>query len=243
MSILRKLMTCAALASLFVAPATAMADPKAWPQGILSGIDAMKKLPVQGFSVVESQGRVMLVSSNGHYAVVDGRIMDMWNGFEIRSVADVERSLAIPLAKMGIGPEELSGVMVGNAAPGRPKPVTVFLDPASPETPKILPAIQQFAPEYPFHVVFVPARSERNKVSQALLCSPEAAEQYIASGRITAAEPTDMCGADKLKKNIVTVQVLGIDTLPFTIASNGQVAPGVPQDFGEFLSRNLEYAQ
>jgi thiol:disulfide interchange protein DsbC len=242
-SIIHKYVTRLLLAALLAVPSLTFADPAGWPKGILSGIDAMKKLPVQGFSVVESQGRVMLVSSNGHYAVVDGRIMDMWNGFEIRSVADVERSLAIPLEKMGIGPKELSGIVIGAPAPGRPKPVTVFLDPASPETRKILPAIQQFANDYPFHVVFIPARRERNKASQALLCSPEAAEQFITSGRVTSAEPTDMCGADKLKRNIVTVQVLGIDTLPFTIASNGQVSPGVPKNFGEFLSKNLEYAK
>ena len=222
----------------------AWADPPGWPNGILSGIDAMKKLPADSFAVVESQGRVLLVSTNGHYAVLDGRIMDMWNGFEIRSVADAERSLSIPLERMGLGVEELSGVMLGKAEIGRPRVVTMFVDPASPATGRILPHIRSLATRYPIHLVFVPAKSERKSATQALLCSVEAARDYVATGRLRAGDDVSLgCGLEQLKRNIVTVQVLGIKTLPFTIASNGRVAAGIPEDLGQFLETNLELSQ
>ncbi|MGI9296158.1 MAG: hypothetical protein ACR2PS_19415 [Pseudomonadales bacterium] len=220
-------------------PLATWSDPAGWPKGILNGIDAMKKLPSDGFHVVESQGRVLLMSTNGHYAVVDGKIMDMWNGFEIRSVADAERSLSIPLARMGLGTKELSGVTVGKSGGG--KPVTLFLDPASPETQKIMPTVRNLFSQYQFNVVFVPAKATRKKSSQALLCSKDAAKQFITTGQITSEIPSlEQCGTEKLKRNIVTVQVLGIDTLPFTIASNGKTAAGVPERYGEFLAANME---
>ena len=225
--------------AVLASPSAVWADPAGWPKGILNGIDAMKKLPTDGFHVVESQGRVLLMSTNGHYAVVDGKIMDMWNGFEIRSVADAERSLSIPLERMGLGTEELSGVTVGTSSGS--KPVTLFLDPASPETKKIMPTVRSLFSQYQFNVVFVPAKATRKKASQTLLCSQDAARQFITTGQIKAVIPSlDECGTEKLKRNIVTVQVLGIDTLPFTIASHGKTAAGVPEGYGDVLAANLE---
>ena len=87
----------------------------------------------------------------------------------------------------------------------------------------------------------MPAKAARKAASQALLCSEKAARLFIDTGRISP-DPAidDACGTEKLKRNIVTIQVLGIDTLPFTIASNGRVIAGIPEDFGGFLAANLE---
>src|SRR5579884_2875490 len=69
------------------------------PADVLKSIEAMKPLPADQFQIVQSQGRIFLVSANGHY-VVSGRVLDLWNGVEVRSVADIEKTERIPLAHL-----------------------------------------------------------------------------------------------------------------------------------------------
>ena len=236
----RKWSTCLLCAgSLALGGTSASAQSPEFPRDVLSGIDAMQRLPVEGFHIVESQGRLLLVSTNGHYAVLGGRILDLWNAVEIRSVADVDQTLRIPLHRMGIKLDELGAVRVGQGAEAAA--VTVFLDPASPETHKILPKIQSLLDQYAFTVVFVPAQASRKSESRALICSPEAAREYVRTGHAAAVVAEgDPCGATELEKNMVVVSVLGINVLPFTIAPNGATQAGIPEQYEAFIAANLE---
>lgn len=231
----------ALVASIAVAvPSTVYAQTNDWNNRMIQGIDAMQRLQVKRFSVVESQGRLFLISDNGQYVVPDVDLRDMWNGVRITSVADVKRSFAIPLDRMNIGDDDLGGIMIGKRVTGEPKPVTLFIDPASPETQKILPAVRQFASTYPFRLVFVPARVERNRATEALLCSREAAQEFVRTGVVPDVGTQDRCGMDATRKNIMLVQVLNIDSLPFLLASNGRASAGVPENLADFLSENVE---
>ena len=97
------------------------------PRDVLKGIEAMRRLPVDGFHVVESQGRLLLVSTNGHYVVSGGRIIDLWNQIEVKSVADVDGTTRIPLSRMGIEASALGGIVTGQVR--EPQRVTAFVDP------------------------------------------------------------------------------------------------------------------
>ncbi len=66
-----------------VASDAAFSAPADVPHDVLKGIEAMRRLPAEGFHIVESQGRLLLVSTNGHYVVSGGRILDLWNQIEI----------------------------------------------------------------------------------------------------------------------------------------------------------------
>jgi len=189
---------------------------------------------------VESGGRTTLVSSNGHYAVVNGELWDMWNGFTIRSVADVERSLAIPLERLGLS-EALAGITLQTVAEPPGGRVTLFLDPAAPEGVDAVTAARRLLDRYAFRLVFVPAHQGRYAASQSLLCSQRAAQDFVIGGQVARGTPPEQtCGLDAMHRNITLVQVLGIDTLPFTVAPNGRVLPGVPTGYGRFLAGNEE---
>lgn len=211
----------------------------AFPRDVLKGIDAMKRLPADGFHVVESQGRLLLVSTNGHYVVTGGRIVDLWNELEVRSVADVERTLRIPLKRMGIDARALGGVSIGPA--DAPHAVTVFLDPASTESRKVLPPLRELTAKYRVEVVFVPAQPSRAGVSRALICDREAARVFLADARLPSPLPeSEACGAKELERARITVHLLGIGSLPFSIASNGATLSGVPKDYDAFVTTNTE---
>src|ERR1700730_14878860 len=112
------------------------------PHDVLKGIDAMRSLPAEGFQVVQSQGRILLVSTNGHY-VVTGRIMDLWNSIEIHSVADVDKTERIPLAHLGLSAQSLGGLSVGKSEAR--EAVTVFMDPASRQSQELLQPLRDLA--------------------------------------------------------------------------------------------------
>lgn len=138
---------------------SAISAPADVPHDVLKGIEAMRRLPAEGFHIVESQGRLLLVSTNGHYVVSGGRILDLWNQVEITSVADVEATTHMPLARMGIDASALGGVVIGQES-ARQR-VTTFLDPASAESRKVLPLVRELAKSYRLDVVFVPAQPAR----------------------------------------------------------------------------------
>ena len=213
-----------------------------FPRDALKGIEAMRRLPADGFHVVQSKGRLLLVSTNGHYVVADGRILDLWNQVEIKTVADVERTTRIPLERMGIEAAVLGGVVTGRT--DSEKRVTVFLDPASQESRKLLPQLQEIGQRFRVDVIFLPAQPERAGVSRALICDRAAALAFIAGSRVPAplGEGT-ACGAKELERARVTVQLLGIASLPFTVFPNGATVAGVPKNFGELVVTNSETSQ
>lgn len=229
------------LASLWAGSAAAQQALPGWPEGILEDIDGMVTLPARAFHVVESGGRTVMVSSNGHYAVLNGALWDMWNGFRIRSVEDVERSKAIPLARLGITDHALAGITLQSVAEPPGGRVTVFLDPAAQEGVDAIAAARGLLERYAFRLVFVPTHEGRYAATQGVLCVQTAAQAFVVSGRVArGAPPEPLCGLDAMHRNIALVQVLGIDALPFTVAPNGAVLPGVPSGYRAFLSKNEE---
>lgn len=231
-----------ALFGFGVATVLAQESDREIPRDVLKGIDAMRQLPADGFHVVESQGRLLLVSTNGHYVVTGGRLLDLWNQLEIRSVADVEATLRLPLSRMGISTSDLGGVSVGLDAPVAA--VTVFLDPASPESQKLLPQLRNLAAERRVDLVFVPARPERTNVSRALICDGDAARKFFSSSSIPAGvSGPQNCGNQELERARVTVQLLGIKNLPFSVTANGATVAGTPKDYIVFVAANQEKKQ
>jgi thiol:disulfide interchange protein DsbC len=231
----RSQLTAAALGLLATLPTFAAEDD--FPHDALQGIEAMQRLPAEGFHVVQSQGRLLLVSSNGHYVVSGGRLFDMWNQMELHSVADVRTSTRVPLARMGIKLNELGAVSVGKEAPTAA--VTVFLDPLSAESRQLLPQLRQVIAQHRVDVVFIPAQPSRAAMSRTLICDKQAALAFLEQGRVPNALPEkEKCGAAELQHARVTAQIIGIRKLPFSVAANGETLSGTPEKYGEFVARN-----
>lgn len=215
------------------------APGEAFPRDFLQGIDAMKQLPVDGFHAVESKGRFMLVSTNGHYVILSPKILDMWNQVEVSSVADIKASDRIPLSRMGLSADKLGGIILGDKAAA--KRTTVFLDPASPESRKVLPAVRELASRDRVDVVFFPAAETRTDTTRALVCDPTAARRYIEHGELPPPRSaSDKCANEAMQRAQVTLRLLGIEVLPFTVAPNGATIPGTPNDYVALVDRNRE---
>jgi thiol:disulfide interchange protein DsbC len=220
-------------------PASASAAESDFPHNVLKGIEAMRRLPADGFHVVESQGRLLLVSTNGHYVVTGGRILDLWNQVEVKSVADVEGTLRLPLARMGIEAKALGGITAGQLDSAQK--VTAFLDPGSAESRKLLPLLRELGKQYRIDVVFVPAQPARAGISRALICDRQAALVFVNESRAPPALPdSNSCGEKELERARVTVQLLGISSLPFTVSPNGAGVAGTPKNYAAFVTANLE---
>lgn len=218
----------------------AAADPSGpAPRDVLKGIEAMRRLPAEGFHIVQSQGRLLVVSTNGHFAISGGRILDLWNNVEIRSVNDVEASTRLPLARLGIRAEALGGVSWGRK--DKSQGATVFLDPGSAESRKFLPALRAAAAQHRIDVVFIPAQPARAGLSRALICDPAAAVAFLE--RATSPQPLaseQKCGIKELERARVTVELLGITTLPFSVAPNGATVSGATEDLSKWIAANGE---
>lgn len=231
----RWLMVC-----LIAASAVARAqerDPDI-PPDLLKGIEAMKPLPAEGFQIIQSQGRIFLVSGNGHY-VVTGKVMDLWNGIEIHSVADVDKTNRIPLAHLGLSAQQLGGASVGKSE--KREAVTVFLDPGSSQSQQLLPLLRQIAREHRVDLVFIPAQPSRAALSRALICHPDAIQPFFETSRLPTPEAeTETCGIGELQRARVTAQLLGIHTLPFSVTPNGATVTGAPKDYAHFVTANQE---
>jgi len=210
-----------------------------FPHDVLKGIEAMQRLPVDGFQLVQSQGRLLLVSTNGHYVVMGGRILDLWNQLELHSVADVQASTRMPLRRMGIEAKTAGGFSMGPdaAIPA----VTVFLDPLSPDCRKLLPQLRQVAAQHRVDVLFVPAQPERAGVSRALICDHQAARAFIERGSFPESlDAHRECGAAELQRARVLTQLLGIHAVPFSVAANASTHSGATGDFNAFVNQNQE---
>lgn len=220
---------------------TSAAAAEHFPQDVLKGIEAMRRLPVEGFHVVESQGRLLLVSTNGHYAVAGGRILDLWNQIEVKRVADLDATFRLPLARMGIEAAALGGLTVETAsARGR---LTVFLDPASPESRKLLPQLRSLEPSHRLELIFVPAQPARAAIARALICDEAAARSFFETGEVPAPiAASNPCGQKELERARATVQLLSIQTLPFSVTGNGSVLAGAPDHYADFVASNQELA-
>jgi thiol:disulfide interchange protein DsbC len=198
----------------------------------------MKPLPADGFQIIQSQGRIFLVSGNGHY-IVSGRVLDLWNGIEVRSVSDVEKTERIPLAHLGLSAHILGGTSVGRSE--KREAVTVFLDPGSSQTQQLLPALRQLASERRVDLVFIPAQPSRAGLSRALICHPDWVPRFFNGTAALNPEPdAESCGIGELQRARVTAELLGIRTLPFSIAPNGATVVGAPKDYQRFVAQNQE---
>ncbi|MGI9304173.1 MAG: hypothetical protein ACR2RB_15940 [Gammaproteobacteria bacterium] len=178
----------------------------------------------------------MLISQEGHYAVVGGRIMDFWNGLEIKSLDDLKRSNRIPASRLP--PEGLGAVKLGEG----PR-ITLFIDPLSPTTGDVLSAARDMSSRYAVHLVLLPTSKDRTEVSRRLLClEPAEALKHLGGELSEASLPPgkDGCGREKLQRNLVAATLFRVRKVPFVVAANGAFSAGLPDDYRGFFDDNTE---
>jgi len=197
-------------------------------------IEAMATLPADGFKIIQTNGKLILVSSDGHYAIKGGRIFDAWHGMEIRNMADLEKSKRVPKKFMELPFEKMATISIGNKSA---EEVLVYMDPV---TSKGTPLIQQLiglSDNYLFRILPIPATDERALEVQQVTCLEPLEQVAYLQGKSVEMPDLKTCGKEKMMRNVVTAMAMRVKTLPRIIAPNGAVRTG-RFDVQQFLIEN-----
>lgn len=201
-------------------------------------IDTVKRLPINGLVMVEAGGQVYLVSDNGRFAILGGKLVDVWMSQEIKTPADIDNSGRIPLDKLGIKQDELSTFTLGTGK----EIVTVFMDPTCPHCHVMLKQFESLKSKYTFKLVMLPLLGEQaTEISKKLVCNKN---QRASLDAVMSAKYDDLpavgadCDMKPLQRAIVAAQVIGVNGVPFIVAMDGTVAKGEVPDVAKFLSEH-----
>jgi thiol:disulfide interchange protein DsbC len=198
-------------------------------------IDSVKRIPINGLVMVEAGGQYYLVSDNGRFAILGGKLIDVWSSKEIKNPDDVDRSGRIPLDKLGINQDELSTFTLGTGK----QVVTVFMDPTCPHCHNMLTQFSKLGKEYTFKLVMLPLLGEAaTEISKKLVCNKnkKASLDAVMTAKYDALPSvTTDCDMKPLQRAIVAAQVIGVNGVPFIVAMDGTVARGEVADIAKFL--------
>ena len=229
-------------ASPFQAQAGKLGDALSRDLGVgADQIKQSKRLPAQGLSLIETtDGKTFIVSDNGRLAIIGGRVIDLWQAREIRSIADSESLDRINLRRMGIKPSDLSRLSVGTG----PERVTVFVDPICEPCRLLLADMERFKSTHTFDVVVYPVQGGASgAASRRIQCTADTslALKAMASGSYTSLpEPAKDCDVNPVQKALITGAVLGIRSVPFLIFQDGRSAYGSGLNLASALQRGQQ---
>jgi len=235
----RYLMSLCALSLLAVSSIGAAAeDDITRMRNALQAIQAMRRLPNTGMSLVDTGSFSLLVSDTGRFVVYNGKLLDMWSNTEIHSVADLDRALAhLDLKRLKLDFKDLGAFEMG----GGPTQVTLFLDPMAAASRAVLKQLPALSDQYRFRLVLLPLEGAASvETAKRLLCTePELALKALLAGSYDKLRaPTNPCSLSPLQKTVITAKLLGIDTVPFLITAAGATQRGKIEDVASFLKAN-----
>lgn len=197
-------------------------------------IDGMVSLPVTGIKAVESNGRIVFMSDSGRF-VIDGTLYDAWSKKSLTSLDAIrEASNTLDLSRLGLNMDDLNPLNLGEGK----KKVVVFVDPRCPHCHELLKQALLLTKDYTFQILPVPVLgpdSERQVRQLGCARDKKAATAALLNGRIDNLEQDDACKLESMQRTLVTAQVLGIQGVPFMVASDGRISRGRPDDLAAWL--------
>lgn len=212
------------------------------PETLMSGIDAMRRLPAGGVRMVQSGSQVFFLSDNGRYAFF-GPGFDLWHGVRLTSLPETERLMGrLDRTRLTLDAGDLGALDVGTGT----AEVLVFADPRCGACAALLERLQALPPpllkQYRFRLIPVPVLGgESQREVLALSCLAErdrtaALEAWLAQRTAELPPPTDRCGQGPLQRALVTAHLLGLERVPFLIAPDGRLQSGAPPDLEAWLA-------
>lgn len=201
--------------------------------------DDFVTIDISGIVVGERGGKMHFLSSNGRY-VFTGRMIDVWEQKEIRSVADVVATKdKVNLKNMGFVPENLNAFVIGA---GNKKETTIFIDPLCDFCDGLIKQAKQIAgssTEYQFNFVVIPALGERShKLAKAFYCSEEPLGQKVdalTSRTLESLTQPATCNTEKYDLTLMAATAIGVSGVPFLIHPDGTPTAGTPSNFMYWL--------
>lgn len=203
-------------------------------QNTIGEIEAMAPLPSDGFNVIQAKGKLILVSKDGHYAIKGGRIFDAWNGLEVKTMADLEKSKRIPKKFRELPFEKMGVVSIGKKGA---KEILVFLDPTTSKGKPIIDQLIGLSAKYLIRIMPIPARDEDAVETQRVICLSAKKQLLYLKGKKVELPEVKGCDKGPLMRNVVTAMAIKVKKLPVVISTNGAKKEG-EFDVEEFISSN-----
>jgi thiol:disulfide interchange protein DsbC len=228
------------------APPLAVPDlataPPSEIRGVLKELEGRKRLPLSGLSLVEVKDRLVLVSDTGRFAVVgDFRLLDLWSGADIKTLADADKIDRLDLKRIGIKPADLTQFEYGQGK----HHVTVFVDPWCAHCHDLIGQMAPLLDQYTFHLVAVPVLGDKSvPAAKQLACEPDKAKALRALldqnyGGLPAPATLGGCDLGTLQKTLITARLLGIDGVPYLILPSTRTRRGGTRHLLELLENDL----
>lgn len=216
------------------------ADVKAF----MRSVDEVKRLPATGLSWVKANNQSFLITDNGHFIVTGNfKLVDMWRGKLITSIADTQGIDKVDLRSIGINPDELSTLTLGTGK----KEVTIFTDPLCEHCYELISQLPALTSEYTFKLVIIPVLGRQSaEVSKQLLCNSNRQQSLQA---LLAKEYSKLpvlvrqeggCDLKPLQKAVVATKMLDIQGVPFIYLPSHNTFKGSVKSFKTLLEKDLE---
>lgn len=203
-------------------------DPRA------AKIEDIVKLPIKGIRAVESDGQIIFLSENGRF-VISGQIYDLWSQKPLNTMPQM-RDVAeyIHFKKMGMNVDILNTISIGYGE----KEVVFFVDPRCAVCHKLMNEAKSLVNDYTFKIIVIPALgAESNRLAKALYCAKDKTHAFDAlmnSTLGTLPSKAD-CDLGQYDQTLLMVHFIGIEGVPFIVASDGRVSKGRPKNLKLWL--------
>jgi thiol:disulfide interchange protein DsbC len=211
---------------------------------VMRSVDEVKRLPVAGLSLIKAGDKTFLITDNGHFVVAGNfKLVDMWQGKVIGSVADTKGIDKIDLRKIGLNPDELSTFTIGKGK----KEVTIFVDPQCNYCHEVIIQLEPLGKEYTFKLVLIPVLGKESaEISKKLMCNKDKdqslkaliAKDYSKLPALVRQEGA--CDLKPLQKAVVATKLLDIQGVPYLFLPSHNTFKGGVKSFKTLLEKDLE---
>jgi len=191
-------------------------------------------------NMVKVGDRYMLMSENGRFAVLGAfRLVDVWNGKEIKTIADTEDLNSIDLVKIGIKDEDLAMLAYGSGK----TIVTIFIDPYCKHCHKMIEQMGTMKDQYTFRLVMAPVLGKDSVMaSRKLVCEKdkEKALKALLDQKFDGIIEGANCNLGPLQKTLLMAKFFGITGVPFTILPSTKTFAGETSDLKGLLENDAK---
>lgn len=211
---------------------------------IMRSVDEVKRLPITGISLVKAGDKTFLITDNGHFVVAGNfKLLDMWQGKLITSVADTKGIEKVDLRKIGINPDQLSTFTVGTGQ----REVVIFLDPQCDHCHDLISQLEPMTKDFTFKLVVIPVLGSKSaEIAKQLLCNKDRgqslqsllAKDYAKLPPLVRQEGA--CDLKPLQKAVIATKLLDIQGVPFIFLPSKNTFKGGVKSFKTLLEKDRE---
>ncbi len=207
----------------------------------MKSIDAVKRLPVTGLSMVKADDKLFLVTDNGHFIVAGNlKLVDMWQGKVLKSIEDSQDVEKVNLRKIGLSPDDIAAFKIGNGT----QEVTIFVDPMCQYCHELIGQLEPLGKLYTFRLVLVPVLGKDSaNVVKKLLChndKTEALTALVTQKYDKLPVPGSGCDLKTLQKAVVATKLLDIQGVPYLFLPSYSTHKGGTKSLKTLLENDWE---